>query len=62
MDLTPLFRSVNETESHPSGTTVFKKGEPADTMYVVKEGMVQLVINDVVIEDVGPGGVLGRWP
>ncbi|MGF1449202.1 MAG: Crp/Fnr family transcriptional regulator [Opitutales bacterium] len=60
MDLTPLFRSVNETESHAAGTNVFSKGDPATTMYVVKEGRVELVLNEVVIEEVRPGGVFGE--
>ncbi|MGF1483943.1 MAG: cyclic nucleotide-binding domain-containing protein [Opitutales bacterium] len=60
MDLSPLFRSVTETENHPAGTKVFAKDDAADHMYVVKEGVLELLINDVVIESVQSGGVFGE--
>jgi uncharacterized membrane protein len=48
-----------------AGQTVFKKGEPGGTMYVVISGRVETFIMDedgerVVLETVGPGQIFGE--
>jgi CRP-like cAMP-binding protein len=55
-----LFRNARDFESHPAGHVVFRAGDPGDTMYVIKEGEVDILINDQVVETVGPGGIIGE--
>src|SRR5262245_10256001 len=43
-----------------AGRTVFKEGDPGDTVYVVLDGKVDLRVNGRLVETVGPGGVLGE--
>jgi CRP-like cAMP-binding protein len=43
-----------------AGRTVFKEGDPGDTVYVVLDGKVDLRVAGRLVETVGPGGVLGE--
>jgi CRP/FNR family cyclic AMP-dependent transcriptional regulator len=60
MNTLDLFRNTRDFESHSAGHIVFRAGDPGDTMYVVKEGEVEIIINDKVIETIGPGGIVGE--
>jgi CRP/FNR family cyclic AMP-dependent transcriptional regulator len=42
------------------GDVIFAEGQPADFMYAVKSGEVELVIDGRVIETVGPDGFFGE--
>ncbi len=42
------------------GETLFAKGDPATTMFVVRSGALQVHDGNVVFETVGPGGILGE--
>jgi CRP/FNR family transcriptional regulator, cyclic AMP receptor protein len=55
-----LFNSDPHAEKFPVGQTVFREGEHGDHMFAVVKGSVDLVINDKVVETVGPGGVFGE--
>ena len=39
---------------------IFSEGEAGDAMYVVLEGQVDLLVKGKLVEEVGPGGVLGE--
>jgi CRP/FNR family transcriptional regulator, cyclic AMP receptor protein len=54
--------SRNETEgvTFPKGQPIFSAGDPADVVYVVLEGEVELSIRGKVVEILGQGGVLGE--
>lgn len=70
-----LFQGVNHTtindiarnateEEHPAGTVVFEKGQPADHLFVLEEGEVDLIVGDIYgggVHFVGtsPGEVFG---
>jgi CRP/FNR family cyclic AMP-dependent transcriptional regulator len=43
-----------------AGQTIFAVGDPGDVMYVVKEGEVEVLVRDRVVETIGPGGILGE--
>ena len=43
-----------------AGDTLFREGELGDTMYIVKEGKVELSVNGKVMEVVEPSGILGE--
>ena len=60
MNTLDLFRNARDFEPYPAGHVVFRTGDPGSTMYVVKEGEVEIIINDKVVETVGPGGVIGE--
>ncbi len=53
-------RVADDFEAYAAGQPIFTAGQPGDTMYVVKEGEVEVVINGKVIDTVGPGGILGE--
>ena len=54
----PYHRS--ESRNFPAGQNIFKEGEAGDTMYVVLEGEVDLLVNGQLVEKLGSGGVLGE--
>jgi CRP-like cAMP-binding protein len=51
---TPDFRAVK------AGEVIFNAGDKGDFMYVVQEGMVEIILNSQHIEDIGPGGIFGE--
>jgi CRP-like cAMP-binding protein len=59
-DFLNLFSGDHETIALAAGASLFSKGEPADTMYVVRSGAVQVHDGDTVFETVRPGGLLGE--
>jgi len=52
--------SASEMLRFEAGRTVFKEGDPGDTVYVVLDGKVDLRVAGRLVETVGPGGVLGE--
>jgi CRP-like cAMP-binding protein len=60
MSTLDLFRNARDFESYPAGHVVFRAGDPGDIMYVIKEGEIEIIINDKVVETVGPGGIVGE--
>lgn len=55
-----LFRNETEGVTFAKGQQIFSAGDPAEEMYVVLEGEVEISIRGKVVEAVGPGGVLGE--
>ena len=55
-----MFRFADDFEAYSAGQQIFTVGQPGDVMYVVKEGEVDIVINDKVVDTVGPGGLIGE--
>lgn len=51
---------TQERDSFAAGSIIFEAGEPADFMYVVEEGEVEIIAGNQVINTVGPGGILGE--
>lgn len=43
-----------------AGDILFKKGERATTMYVVRSGKLEIFDEPVVLETLGPGAILGE--
>jgi CRP/FNR family transcriptional regulator, cyclic AMP receptor protein len=43
-----------------AGETLFGAGDPADVMYVVQSGCLEIRIGDNVVDSVGEGGVVGE--
>jgi CRP-like cAMP-binding protein len=55
-----LFRNAKDLASFTAGQTIFKEGDWGDTMYVVRDGEVDVLIHDKLIDTVGPGDIVGE--
>jgi CRP/FNR family cyclic AMP-dependent transcriptional regulator len=55
-----LFRHAPNAIELQSGDLLFREGDPGDVMFSVLEGNVELSRGGAVVEDVGPGGILGE--
>jgi CRP-like cAMP-binding protein len=58
-----VLNHIDETQgyrSFPAGAVIIKKGEPADVMYIVKTGTVEVRDGKRVLDTVEPGGVVGE--
>src|SRR5262245_58636743 len=47
-------------QSHPLNKVIVKEGDRGMFMYVVHEGIIEVVVGDKIVEKVGPGGVFGE--
>ena len=51
-------------ESNPMrlapGEVLFKAGDPGDAMYVVLEGVLEILVEDRVVEQSGRGAIIGE--
>jgi CRP/FNR family cyclic AMP-dependent transcriptional regulator len=55
-----LFRNEEDTQPFAAGQKIFGEGDSGDVMYVVVEGQVDLQVKGRLVEELGPGGVLGE--
>jgi len=58
-----LFLSLiadRDAQSFTPGQYVFKAGDPGDTMYVVIEGKVEILVGSTTVEIAGPGSIVGE--
>lgn len=60
MKLPNIFEKTNPPRTFKAGETIFVEGEPADFMYVVKSGKVDLLKGERLLETVGPDGFFGE--
>lgn len=58
-----LFRNLyrdREAMSFTPGQYVFKEGDRGDTMYIVIEGEVKILVGSTTVEIAGPGSIFGE--
>jgi CRP/FNR family transcriptional regulator, cyclic AMP receptor protein len=60
MRLSNIFADTSKAKPFRAGTTIFEKGDKGQEMYVVKEGEVDIFINDFRFETVLPDGIFGE--
>ena len=60
MRFSNLFTDTSKARSFVAGTSIFEKGDQGKEMYVVKEGEVDIVIDDFHFETVLPDGIFGE--
>lgn len=60
MNTLELFKNDQDQIRYQAGDIVFSQGEPGDSMYVVKEGEVEVLVGDKVVDTAVPGGILGE--
>jgi len=58
--ITNLFQHEQHSETFLAGELIIREGQPAEVMYVVQEGQVELFWQDHLFETVGPGGILAE--
>jgi CRP/FNR family transcriptional regulator, cyclic AMP receptor protein len=60
MRFSTIFADTSKAQPFPAGTAIFEKGDKGEEMYVVKEGEVDIVIDDFHFETVRPNGIFGE--
>lgn len=60
MRLPNIFETPDALVRFRAGETIFSAGEPAELMYVIKSGEVDIVKNGRTIETIGPDGFFGE--
>jgi CRP/FNR family cyclic AMP-dependent transcriptional regulator len=60
MRLNNIFADTSKARSFAAGTRIFEKGDIGEEMFVVKEGEVDIVIDDFLFETVRADGILGE--
>ena len=60
MNVINLFRNEKDAVRYTAGQLIFSAGEGGDTMYVVLDGVVDIVIASNVLETVCTGGIFGE--
>ena len=55
-----FFKNVQNFEEFAADSVIFEKDTEGATMYAVKEGEVNIVVGDKVLETVGEGGFFGE--
>jgi CRP-like cAMP-binding protein len=54
------FNKIETHQTVPAGQTIFREGDPGDVMYIVVEGQVEILIDNQLLETLGPGDILGE--
>ncbi len=55
-----IFRNAPDSLSLAPGAVLFLEGDEGDMMFAVAEGQIDLTRNGTVIDEIGPGGILGE--
>ncbi len=55
-----LFSNSTEYTTFKKGDVIFKEGDSGELAYAVKEGEVDIMLGERVIEHVLPGGIFGE--
>ncbi|HBC08561.1 MAG TPA: cyclic nucleotide-binding protein [Rhodospirillaceae bacterium] len=59
-DFTKMFRGDEEVRALKAGDVLFREGDPGDLMYVVKSGDMEIMVRNHVLEQAGPGCIVGE--
>jgi CRP/FNR family cyclic AMP-dependent transcriptional regulator len=60
LDFMGLVRHETKVIALVPGQFLFQKGDPAEAMFVVRSGELQIGEGNIVFETVGPGGIVGE--
>ena len=60
MTLADLFRGVINTINVNAGETIFEKGQPGDVMFLIKEGMVEIKLEEKTLQTFSKGDIFGE--
>ncbi len=59
-DFSQLLAETDESQFCAAGEVIFQMGDLARTMYVIRSGRAQILVGDVVLGNVDPGGIIGE--
>lgn len=59
MDLQRLFRNWKDVHEYPAGAVIFREGDPADAMFVILEGELDLSLRGRELTSEKRGGIIG---
>jgi CRP/FNR family transcriptional regulator, cyclic AMP receptor protein len=59
IDMRTFARGAGTTLTYAAGATIFCKGDPGRSMYIVQSGLIEMVIGDTVVETCGPNEAIG---
>lgn len=60
MNLAELFHHETDLLIIPADRPLFTEGGEADRIFVLLEGRVKILVGDTVVEEAGPGALLGE--
>jgi CRP-like cAMP-binding protein len=60
MNVVKLFRKWDAREEYEAGDVIFSEREPAEVMYVVLSGEVELTLHGTLLGIEGEGGIIGE--
>lgn len=60
MNIKKLFRDWDSVEEFEAGTVIFSEREPAEVMYVILDGEVELTVQGTSLGTEGEGGIIGE--
>ncbi len=55
-----IFRHAKVTQPYRAGDEIFREGDIGDSMYVVREGSVNIVVHGKIVDSVDSGGLIGE--
>ena len=55
-----VFRNAADALDLAAGDVLFQVGDPGDVMFAVADGCVELSLQGRVIDEIGPGGIVGE--
>jgi len=60
MRVLDLFRGWKNIETHDAGAVIFSKSDPAEVLYVLLDGEVELSVRERVLATEVKGGIIGE--
>ena len=60
MNIAKLFRDWDSVEEFEAGAVIFSEKEPAELLYVILEGEVELMLRGTSLSTEGKGGIIGE--
>ena len=60
MDIIKLFQNSRDVDPYAAGETIFEAGDAARNLFVVIEGEVEISLNGKVLNQLGPGSLVGE--
>ena len=55
-----MFKDAKDLETFESGEMIFEQGDPGDSMFVVVEGEVEIILRGEVLNTLMPGDIFGE--
>lgn len=55
-----IVKSPGNYDSFKAGDTIFKKGDPGETMFAIATGKVDIVVDGKVVDELSEGNIFGE--